>query len=261
MLMRVKSVSELPQIQIDIGNSFCKVRCRLSGDVSEVVRVRDQDMWREDFFARFGVKINECDVLISNVAGENRLRGVRCLFEQENARSIFVASPIQSLRGLKLCYQDIAKIGVDRWLVMLAAKALFPSEGVCVVDFGTAITADFVANDGCHLGGYIAPGLRLLRKTLQVETAKVDFDPDQAGSELSLGQSTSECVDHGINGMIKGVVSLVEEKSAESDCARIVITGGDSTQYRRYFTLPVYMDSELIFKGLEIAHCYRDVCE
>ncbi len=255
-------MSEFPQIQIDIGNSFSKVRCRYSsGNTSEVIRVQTADMCHDDFFSRFGVEIRDCVVLISSVAGRKQLNQVCCFFEQQGARSVFIASTTQSIQGLDLCYEDVTRLGVDRWLVMLAVKQLSASQGVCVVDFGTAITVDFLAEGGVHLGGYIIPGLSLLRKSLRVETANVEFGSEQAGAETRPGQSTSECVAHGINGMIKGMAGFVEEKCKETGCLEIVITGGDAIRYRRYFTMPVCLDSELVFTGLEIAYSYREMCK
>lgn len=53
--------------------------------------------------------------------------------------------------GIKNSYENVQKMGVDRWLAMVCAaekskKAFF------VMDVGTAITVDFVV-DGQHLGG------------------------------------------------------------------------------------------------------------
>ena len=65
-----------------------------------------------------------------------------------------VASPCS---GIECHYQDLTKLGVDRWLAVLAAAAEFPSADLVVVDAGSPITVDFVS-PGVHRGGFIGPG-------------------------------------------------------------------------------------------------------
>ena len=54
---------------------------------------------------------------------------------------------------------------MDRWLAMVGAFQL-RRNAMLVVDLGTAVTADLVDENGLHLGGYICPGLSLLRKSV-----------------------------------------------------------------------------------------------
>jgi hypothetical protein len=64
--------------------------------------------------------------------------------------------------GLRLAYPDPAQLGVDRWLAMLGALDHGGEGDPAVVALaGTALTLDAIDRDGRHLGGLIAPGLRL----------------------------------------------------------------------------------------------------
>ena len=98
--------------------------------------------------------------------------------------------------GLVNSYASPDRMGVDRWLAMLAAW--YPNQtGVVVVDAGSALTLDVVTESGQHQGGVIIPGADLSERVLLEQTGKVRFDEDVA-HELKLGNSTAECVRFGI---------------------------------------------------------------
>lgn len=97
--------------------------------------------------------------------------------------------------GLKCAYADASRLGVDRWLMLLAAWC--EQRGACcVVSAGTALTFDAVDAQGQHLGGFIAPGLAaMLRATLgSTRFATFDLGADYSGG---LGDDTEACVRQG----------------------------------------------------------------
>ncbi len=119
-------------------------------------------------------------------------------------------------------YSNPASLGVDRWLAMIGALQVVRSN-FCVVDCGTAITADFVDAGGSHLGGYIAPGLGLLVRALGAGTAKVRFDPQLC--DAGPGSDTQACVAGGvINMFVGGVLAML----ARHSFANLLVTGGDA---------------------------------
>ena len=61
---------------------------------------------------------------------------------------------------------------------------------VLVVDAGSAITIDLIGPQGVHLGGYISPGLRLMREALWQGTAKVQVDRVESLNMLVPGTFT-----------------------------------------------------------------------
>ena len=77
--------------------------------------------------------------------------------------------------GVTCGYEDPSRLGVDRWLAMLAARQL-SNRPFIVFGLGTAGTADFVDGDGVHKGGFIVPGLRLMTEALFAGTADVHVD-------------------------------------------------------------------------------------
>ena len=126
--------------------------------------------------------------------------------------------------SLTNAYSDVTKMGVDRWLAMLAAHTM-TDRAFAVIDVGTAITCDFVA-DGQHLGGWITPGYGLMKDALVKNTAKVIAD-NQIPTDFGIGQSTQDCVALGCQAAVHGVyLSAVDYLSSKHDEFSIIIGGG-----------------------------------
>lgn len=139
---------------------------------------------------------------------------------------------------------DSARLGVDRWLGLIAAQAM-PGD-VCVVDCGTAVTLDVLRRDGQHLGGYILPGLAMMSDVLSHKTGRVRIDTALPAT-LALGCSTSESV---INGTMMAVVSMVERVAAEHR-AHLVLTGGDADSVSPFLSIQHIVEPELLLHGLQ----------
>ncbi|HID72512.1 TPA: type III pantothenate kinase, partial [Candidatus Micrarchaeota archaeon] len=83
--------------------------------------------------------------------------------------------------GVSNSYDQPARMGVDRWLAMLAAFNHYRGN-LCVIDCGTALTFDVVSAAGKHIGGLIMPGVRLQQNALREHTDKVIFSKQPAAS-------------------------------------------------------------------------------
>ncbi|MBM87205.1 MAG: pantothenate kinase [Gammaproteobacteria bacterium] len=138
-----------------------------------------------------------------------------------------IAKVSRKCGGVTVNYPDVSRLGVDRWLALLAGYKI--ASGACViVDCGTAFTLDSIANTGNHLGGYILPGLALTRQSLEANTS-ISLSAEAIYSSIALGNSTDEAV---LNGSLAALVALVEKevaklKALEGSC-RLIFTGGDA---------------------------------
>jgi len=147
-------------------------------------------------------------------------------------------------------YADPARMGVDRWLAMLAGWAR-RSRHCAVVDAGSAMTIDLLASDGGHAGGYIIPGPALMESALLMRTGRVRF-AEPAGWELAPGQSTAEAVRHGVAVALAGAVRLVIEREQVAP-ADVLICGGYAQALREHLGFGEWQP-DLVFEGLAIAH-------
>ena len=115
------------------------------------------------------------------------------------------------------------QLGVDRWLAMLGCRGLC-QRACLVVDCGTAITLDLVAGEGVHVGGYILPGLGLMRQALLQATAiRV---PEAGPSESELPTDTASAINQGAQASVVALIEkLLEQAGAE---VALFIGGGDA---------------------------------
>lgn len=150
-------------------------------------------------------------------------------------------------------YQQPERLGVDRWLAILAAKAKTPSACV-LVDCGSAITVDLVTSQGEHLGGYIAPGLRLMREALSMKTTAIKLSQIGYPENDFPGRNTVAAVKSAELAMIAGLVDHAKSilRNYETNGASLLVTGGDGEWLVELLKDGTYQE-DLVLDGLHIA--------
>lgn len=238
-------------LDLDIGNTLSK--WRLKDIASSEIRSRGAVWTREEW--RPGADIPDLDVVsavrISSVARRKVLDDTVALLRRQ-VGTVHVARSLPEALGVTCGYQEPSRLGVDRWLGALAGYQL--TGGCCSVDCGSAITIDFVLPGGRHLGGYIIPGMRLMKESLKLGTRNVAIDPDSEADELlAPGRNTVEAVNHGI---YMAAVSAVNRIYAEV-CDRegvslpLLLTGGDARVISRGIRAPHALWPDMVYAGLE----------
>jgi len=149
--------------------------------------------------------------------------------------------------GVHNAYAEPTKLGVDRWLALLAAHRHYPGN-VCVVDCGTAVTLDAVTADGQHLGGLICPGLNLMRNALAANTANLPLKT--YAPQAQLANATEPAIANGVLLAAAGMVALAAKQLTGN--FRLLITGGDADLLVSALELPVTIDPDLVLKGLAL---------
>jgi len=212
------------RLLVDAGNSRLKWRLDEGGLVVEqgVGRLDDADLVP-------GLNAKPADitaVAVSTVSAENRRLALQTYLEHRTAAPVrfYWAEPERG--DLVNAYNDYPKMGADRWHAMYGAWAHF-RQGVAVVDAGSAVTVDYVDSSGQHLGGFILPGLQMMLRSLKNDAARIGFDPDQV-LETSPGQSTGECVNHGLAWLSAAMVERVQSDVKKFGLEHILVTGGDA---------------------------------
>lgn len=147
--------------------------------------------------------------------------------------------------GLRIAYADPARLGVDRWLGMLAAWSA--SRAACVVvSAGTALTLDVVDAAGRHLGGVIAPGLVAAQAAVLGATRFAAAGPQTSFTD-GLGVDTEACVRQGA---LHGCAGLVDRLAAAHPQARQLLTGGDAATLSAHLAAPWELRLDLVLEGL-----------
>ncbi|ART63590.1 type III pantothenate kinase [Kushneria marisflavi] len=239
-------------LDLDIGNTLSKWRLK-DRDTSSI-RARGA-MWTRDEW-RSGADIPDLEIVdvirISNVARQDVLEDtVRLLKRRVGA--IHVAHSTPEALGIRNGYETPERLGVDRWLGVLSGYQL--TGGCCTVDCGSAITMDAVLPSGQHLGGYIIPGLRLMKESLKLGTRKIVIDPEEeALHALSPGTNTVDAVNHGVfMAAISAINRLYMELCDSQNMALpLLITGGDAPLISKGLRLPHACWPDMVYAGLEV---------
>lgn len=158
--------------------------------------------------------------------------------------------------GLRIDYDDPARIGVDRLAAAAAAHRATPAgQAAVVVDVGTALTVDAIAAEGTFLGGALVPGLRLGLNALSAGTS---FLPqvELAATTPLLGKNTTDGLR---SGALHGSAALVEGLCARMAAAldnpvAIFLTGGDAPLLQPHITALHTCDPDLVLRGLALAY-------
>lgn len=138
-----------------------------------------------------------------------------------------------SCSGVLNAYDDIDQMGVDRWLGIVAAYEKVRS-ACLIVDAGSAVTIDLVESGGNHLGGYIVPGLQMMRHSLFGQTDQVEGNAEKTSAthhafEFSAGKNTQAAVSNGLPLMLLGLVQrlLLDFQVRYGEFPFVMLTGGD----------------------------------
>lgn len=174
----------------------------------------------------------------------------------EALKQTFQCYPTELSTQPKCCaiqngYDEFDQLGVDRWMSILSASA-GTSKPIVVVSAGTAMTVDAIV-DKQHLGGFIVPGLWLMRQSLAVNTARLEvFDSPNEQELTLLATSTENAILGGtlymaasyINALIK---ELESETGRKFDC---IGTGGDFKALESLLDKPFSYVEDLTLQGM-----------
>jgi type III pantothenate kinase len=152
--------------------------------------------------------------------------------------------------GVRNAYAEPERMGADRWVAMIAARALLGPRTCYVVDCGTALTIDALAADGQHLGGVIVPGMRLMREALYRETRRI---PPETGEPRLFGQSTRDCVWGGAAYAVASAIDGITERMIVSHGPGLrLLTGGGAEAVLPLLRDEYRLEPDLIFTGLRV---------
>lgn len=111
---------------------------------------------------------------VASAANAERLQGL--LRVNPAAEVEFLRTP-RAACGVRNRYAKPERLGVDRFLSMVAVHARTGGAGV-VIGCGTALTLDAVATDGIHAAGLIALSPERMLEALRGATSIADNNPD-----------------------------------------------------------------------------------
>ncbi len=252
---------------LDIGNSRVKWAHYCQSKLSPVYSIKFDDVdeiWRtlNSSFLQLGLADPET-IAISCVKPSlsTQLRSIASPWPDAK---IIAPQSETCFAKLQCAYENPSRLGVDRWLAMIAASNA--GENACIaVDCGTALTIDLVDTMGVHCGGYINAGLTTQLSALLAGTEKVFSKPLAEVENLHPGKDTEDCVVHGL---IRQTVSYIKDVCMEFNhqySAPLVLTGGDSETLFPFinkalsdYSITIEIRPALVFEGL-LAYVLKDL--
>lgn len=163
-------------------------------------------------------------VRIANVTGAAHAAALAEAIRQRHGCAPVFAESAAAHAGLRSAYAEPQRLGVDRWLNLLAARRRSQGGAACIASAGTALTFDAVDAGGQHLGGIIAPGLMTAQQAVLGATRFAAAGPD-AAYDAGLGRDTEACVRQGA---LHACAGLVDRLARRYPQALLLLTGGDA---------------------------------
>lgn len=253
------------KLWLDAGNTRLKWQLYQNNNcVSEGGRVHAGDLYSsmsllvDDLQSLFSLdEINF--VGLASVLNQQAFEQIASVCQSRFTCELQKAVVSRELKGVICAYQDVSKLGVDRWLAVVAAFNQ-SKKAVCVVSCGSALTIDMVDNAGNHLGGYILPGLTMSVRALTGQTHSVRFDEQNSVVTRALGRDTATAVLNGAlvqaQASLKEVKRIFEEvclNNQISDASYLFITGGDAKKVLESSDLDFVRQDDLVLQGLRLA--------
>ena len=168
--------------------------------------------------------------------------------------------------GILNAYRIPAEVGMDR-LANAVGGSFFIKPPILILDYGTAITLDFVdepeheGGSPIYRGGAIMPGIEMAAEALARGTAKlptIDFS-EPAGV---IGETTAESIRSGLmHGYLGAVETLVGRARDEiGKPVRVIATGGDALRFKDRMPFVDRIEPDLTLFGLRQVYGIKNDC-
>ncbi len=229
---------------IDIGNSRAKTVV-MSGDtlVKEYVTDSFDTPLLEDILSDYPTI--ERAIIASTRGDEESVRAVVA----ERIERVVVFKPATTPIPLENHYHTPETLGADRLAAAVGAQAMHPNCDIMIVDFGTAITIDFVEG-GAFKGGNISPGVTTRFRALADYTARLPrcYATDEI---LDYGRTTKEAIEQGVmRGVEHEIVGYMEAFMQKNGEKCTIFTGGDAKYFVKRIKNTIFADCEPVIFGL-----------
>ncbi|MBP9866141.1 MAG: type III pantothenate kinase [Candidatus Omnitrophica bacterium] len=223
------SVNAVPEkwLLLDIGNTALTFQALEGCQYSDIFTVLHNDIPKKiSKIASSGLIDSNTNIVIVSVVPKIS-DFLKKTFKKTPANQILIAEENLPVK-FKHKYNDYNRLGNDRKVNI--AGAIQQLGGPCLIlDFGTALTVDYVSAKNVFEGGFIIPGPQTAFQALGKKTAllpkNLQFPVKMGGF---LGQNTSKCMQNGIlmgySAMSSGLIQQFRQRYGKR--IKIIATGG-----------------------------------
>ncbi len=196
------------------------------------------------------------DVLVVSVAGARFDARLKRFCQQQLKLPLRFAGSSRAAGGVRNGYRDPWRLGADRWVALIGARALLPGRALCVVDAGTALTIDLLDAAGRHRGGAIVPGPQLMVDSLLRGTSGIRRRAAQGkgGGASLFARDTHGALQAGAGHAAAAVIerALGEARVMLQARPQLLLTGGAAPQLRGLLGAKGRAVPDLVLRGLAV---------
>jgi len=224
-------MAQFSNLFIDVGHSAIKWRLADSAVSNQPI---------EDFSADSLPESSA--VWLSHVAHYDSVEAIKKKFPS----LIIIRTPAE-YKTLSVAYPIPNELGVDRFLAMLGAQKHHPNKNLLIIDIGSALTVDVVAETGKHHGGLIMPGLSALRSSFEKfatnSTLKGFSGLQNATKAAWLGGTESM--------LIASIKTQIDDFLNCYTNSKVILTGGGAKDVASSINASVEIYDNLVLDGIE----------
>ena len=232
-------------LAIDIGNTLAKLAVIDDGQVVDFQKTEKID---SAFVEKILEENPEIEAAIIVSTGEYETAWEQML---EKRMKRFIRFGAETPIPIENGYATPQTLGLDRLAAAVAANALYPNSNVLIVDFGTAITVDFVSAEGRFLGGNISPGAATRFRALHHFTKRLPLCELDEDSVRLLGNSTQTAIESGVvNGIVYEIEGYIRDLQQRYNNLRIIFTGGEGDFFAKRLKNTIFATYDVVAYGL-----------
>jgi len=186
---------------------------------------------------------------IASVASRTLTAAVEIALQRRGAQ-VTRALTQSSCSGVRIAYPDPSRLGVDRFLALLAARARAPGAWL-IASVGTALTIDLLGADGLHQGGLIAPSPTLMREALAQRVPQL---PVEGGRVMDFAADTVDALASGAILSARALIarSLQAARERFATTPTLLIAGGGAEAVCRDWQVRAERAPDLVLHGLQV---------
>ena len=246
---------------IDAGNSNTVLGCVENGKILQTIRITtnpretsaELSLRLSGLLDFYGYQLSDFEgAILSSVVPELTEQLKEAVTALLRVRCMIVGPGLKT--GMNVRIDDPGTLAPDLLTGAVAAMNLYPLPAI-IINMGTALTLVAVDEKKSYRGGIILPGIRLSYSAL---SQRASLLPDISISEPAavIGRNTVDAMRsgavYGTAAMIDGLLLRIEQEIG-SPCTAVA-TGRDASRIIPRCTREIYLDEELVLKGLAILY-------
>ncbi len=161
------------------------------------------------------------------------------------------------------CVRNKETIGADILALVsgaVATQKVHLLQHTLIISAGSAITYSYINRDRELISANISPGIRLRLRSLHDHCYLLPSLPHQDKCFTLFGYDTKTAIYAGVyGGIIYEIEGMIKQYRDRYDQLIVYLTGGDSDFLASYIKSPIFVDTNLLFKGLHALLKYNEI--